>query len=358
MSITPAATRFAVKPVALLFAALSVACTLDGVGAAAPEGALFRIDVSGSSDVVGFHFEIDRTACDGEAIEPMAIATDVEIVAVDDGHLVADVFIPLEAGCWVVAATPAGSMSGPDWTPSADCAAAPAQSVEIEAGRHATVYLFSQCLADEYYGSLGGTVSLNHPPEVTLDIDLVGSAQCETSIVCATSWDVDDDPVVFAWEAPSLYALIIEPAELVGYSAGHAVWEQCAAVVGEDIEVHTVIVSVFDTDDEGTPMEEHSGVASEDLAELILTVSFEEEQACWDDDAEELVVFGDPIERVEGCVSADAEAYYCSGEYDDLHPSGAKYDKFCKKGRLKESKAYPECDDDDDDDDHGHHDDD
>lgn len=143
---------------------------VDGAGGA-PEaeasqtGALLRVDAAGFTDVVGFHFSIDRVACDAaEAFHPLRIEADVDLLDMalpgdfelrahsfdeQSDALAADLFVSLPPGCYEVAAYPARDFPASGWLPSADCAPAPAAAASVEDGATAELLLISQCAAAE-----------------------------------------------------------------------------------------------------------------------------------------------------------------------------------------------------------------
>lgn len=91
-------------------------------------GALLSADYSGDTDVVGFHIEVTRQACD--AADTFSPFTEVANVNLIDGifpgkielverswdptsrHLGADLFQTLPAGCYRVAMAPSRELSG------------------------------------------------------------------------------------------------------------------------------------------------------------------------------------------------------------------------------------------------------
>jgi hypothetical protein len=134
-------------------------------GAAGQTGALLRVDTAGFTDVVGFHFSIDRVACDAaEAFHPLRIEADVDLLDMalpgdfelrahsfdeESDALAADLFVSLPPGCYEVAAYPARDFPASGWLPSLDCAPAPAAAAAVEDGATAELLLISQCAGDE-----------------------------------------------------------------------------------------------------------------------------------------------------------------------------------------------------------------
>jgi hypothetical protein len=144
----------------LILAALLVGCvTGPGMGGT---GALLSADILGGTDVIGFHYVVERTTCSGEAIDPWVEAFNVNLVDgylpggvdvieqsfdPDSRHLAADLFFSLDAGCYEIQAHPARAMDGDAWTPSDQCSVATTPSpVEIVDGQTTEgILLISQC---------------------------------------------------------------------------------------------------------------------------------------------------------------------------------------------------------------------
>ena len=92
-------------------------------------GAKLSVDYFGGSDVVGFHFSIERVACDAsDAFSPLLIEANVDLVdgifpgmialveqvySEETRHLGADLFTALEPGCYDVTAAPASTRAAP-----------------------------------------------------------------------------------------------------------------------------------------------------------------------------------------------------------------------------------------------------
>jgi hypothetical protein len=122
------------------------------------------VDLTGDTDVVGFHFLVERESCLAEdSFTPFSLEFTVDLMdgyvpaevnvveqSWDSGsrHLAADLFTTLEAGCYSFRADPASQIDGEAWTPSGDCASAHASGVEVENGLTTEVLLISQCKAD------------------------------------------------------------------------------------------------------------------------------------------------------------------------------------------------------------------
>ncbi len=155
--------------VPLIFAIGCVEAALDsGAGSSGghpASGAELAVDIHGHTDVIGFHFAIERVACGPtDAFQPLLIEANVNLLdqvlpedfdllyhkVDDESHvLAADLFVSLEPGCYEIGAHPAQAFSGEDWTPSDDCAAARDGEVEVEDGLTAHTTLISQCTLPE-----------------------------------------------------------------------------------------------------------------------------------------------------------------------------------------------------------------
>ena len=172
-----------VKPwLPLLIGASVTAGCIDPVSDRAEStGAMLSVDYFGDTDVVGFHFNIERVACDAaDAFTPFTVEANVNLVDgifpgmidlveqtldPDSRHLGADLFATLEAGCYDVMAPPAQEVSQDDFMPPVDCGTASIDGVEVRDGTTSEVTLISQCMGDEN-GALDTLVTLNHPPVV------------------------------------------------------------------------------------------------------------------------------------------------------------------------------------------------
>jgi hypothetical protein len=144
--------------------AFALACGATPAPKEAPgTGALLSVDLTGDTDVVGFHFRVEREACSAEdRFTPFSldftvdlmdgyVPAEVDVVEQrwDSGsrHLAADLFTALEVGCYRFQADPASQIDGEAWTPSGDCASAHATGVQVENGLTTEVLLISQCQA-------------------------------------------------------------------------------------------------------------------------------------------------------------------------------------------------------------------
>jgi hypothetical protein len=362
------------SPLVLLSLA-TVAC-VDGPSSSQKlgTGALLSVDYFGGSDVVGFHFQIERVACDAsDAFEPLSIEANVDLV---DGifpgmislveetydaasrHLGADLFTTLPAGCYDVTAAPASALDGDDWTPSSDCSVASTEGLEVRDGQTTEALLISQCVGDEN-GALDTLVTLNHPPVVSVDYptddrngDGVANGddgkfnyECEPVEICVTVTDVDDDPIDIDWNiSPAAFSFTPGPMTVIGFEDGHRVWEQCVEYVTRYTNTYDVTVTAWDLGYSGgslvtieslvSPEESHDSLVSP------IHTNWIEDPLCFEDGV--LVPApGVDIHREPGCGITTAEQYYCSGAYA-VDPEIVAF--LCDGTDLNEELLYPTCD--------------
>ena len=322
----------------LLFAVTLAGCVAPGhANVQAGTGLIFRTDRLMGADVVGFHLEIVRAACDGEIVQAFETAPNIES---------GDVFIALAHGCYEVTASPASLIEGDAWTASADCTPTASQWVEVVDGRASEVRLVSQCADSGGSGSISMEASLNHAPTATVEFDLAEAFECEPVTVCATATDVDDDPLAFSWSGEGgtePFSILVSEAELIGYEGGEAVWESCAEIAGSGTETYVVSVDIHDLTEDGTPLEDLVSGDSHARQLVFLQTEWGVAPRCWDKKAKEAVLIDgyDEVERVEGCPWTSLDSYVCSG--DDLHPEMAE--RFCDEhDGVREKKYWPSCD--------------
>lgn len=374
---------------ALTALALLMACgtTPDSTAPKTGEtGAMLSVDYFGDTDVIGFHFDIERVACDGDdAFTPFTVSANVDLL---DGivpamltiveqtydstsrHLASDLFVTLEAGCYDVLAAPASAFDGDDWTPSADCSTASQDGIEIVDGLTTETILISQCVGDEA-GALDTLVTLNHPPQICGDdgdgngegsstsggsdicdgvvIDEKYNYECEPVSVCVTAFDVDDDPLEFVIaNTGSLadFAINTLPGPtVVDFADGHRIWEQCYEVVTRWTGSYEFTIDVYDLgNDGGSHVRIESlvdGTSNDDLAFPIHT-NWIEEPMCFDETDTLVEAAGSEVDRYPGCGWTDAETFYCSGAYDHMFDASIK-EFLCDGTTLIEEALYPEC---------------
>jgi hypothetical protein len=340
-------------------------------------GAMLSVDYFGGSDVVGFHFTVERVACDAsDAFSPFTVEATVDLVdgifpgmielieqvySAETRHLGADLFTALEPGCYDVTAAPASAIDGDDWTPSADCSVATAEGLAVVDGVTTEATLISQCVGDEV-GALDTLVTLNHPPVVSVDYptddrngDGVANGddgkfnyECEPVEVCATIYDVDDDPIETDWAitpASGVYSVTEGPLTVIGFDDGHRIWEQCIEVVTRVTDTYDVDVTVWDLGYSGGGITRIEDLVAPEQSRDEMTspihTNWAEEPLCFDADGDLVPAAGVDIHREAGCAYIDAETYYCSGLYDvddDI------VDFLCDGTNLIEVNLYPNCD--------------
>lgn len=324
-------------------------------------GAKLSVDYFGGTDAVGFHFTVDRVACyEGESFErsktefnvnlldsivPAMVTVVEETFDADSRHLAADLFTSLPAGCYDVEAAPASYMDvdvASDWKPSADCSVASLAGVEVEESVTTDVVLFSQCVGDEA-GALDTTVVINNPPYLTVEIDEKFNYECETVEVCVTGFDANDDPIAFAWDFTGAYAKSISDKKIVGFEAGHRVWQQCADVTTRFTKTYDFSVSIYDLDATGARFEDRDDVTdSSATMQFPVHTNWIEEPMCMNAEGDAVAAAGSSVERYAGCAYTTAEAYYCNAA--NTYEVDADVRSFlCKETVLVESALYPTC---------------
>jgi hypothetical protein len=344
-------------------------CGSNGSPDLANTGARLSVDYFGDTDVVGFHFEITRVACDAndtfvpETIEgnadlvdgifPGMISLVEQTLDPSSRHLGSDFFVTLEPGCYDVLAVPASYIDGDVWLPSADCTASSAGPVEVFAGQTSEATLLSQCVGDPT-GAIDVLALLNHPPQLWLEIDEKFNYECEPVKVCATVIDVDDDPIEVDWTnltAHSVFDLDVWPATVVGFEDQHRIWEACAVITTQYVTSYDINVTAYDLGIQNgasvrieTLLQDNpAGTIKESHASLTFPIhtNWVEEPLCWDANGALVSAPGVHIDRAKGCTYTDAEEYYCSGNYwvDPVVQAA-----ICDGYDLLEDVFYPDCD--------------
>lgn len=335
----------------------AAACNSSDPSVLTQTGAALSVDYFGDTDVVGMHFEV--SPCDdpsdvdsfnvdlANGIFPGMIELMERRVDPESRHLGADLFLSVAPGCYDILAVPASEIDGDDWAPSEDCSTASVGDVEVLGGQTTAVEpLVSQCVGDPL-GALDVTVLLNHPPTVALEIEQTSNYECEPVTVCAIIEDVDDDPIEVEWIDESAFgwwSIEEHEPEIVGFEAGHRIWEACAEIVTRWTTEYDFSVAVYDLavlEGEQVRMSEviDKGDSIGELA-FQLRTNWIEDPMCMDDGTA-VPVEDAEIERAEGCDYIDAETFYCSGNYpvDDVVASF-----LCdESGALIEEALYPEC---------------
>jgi hypothetical protein len=363
------------------------ACASDKQ-AAAPAlgtGAMLSVDYFADTDVVGFHFEIERVACDADdAFTPFTVTANVDLV---DGifpgmvslveqtydetsrHLGSDMFVSLEAGCYDVLAAPASEIAGDAWSPSADCSSASQAAAAVTDGQTTEITLISQCAGGET-GALDTLITLNHPPTICgddgdgggeagstsggsdicdgVEIDEKFNYECEPVNVCVTVYDPDDDPIEIVWareSGPSDFALNIGALEVIDFQDGHRIWEQCAEIVTRYTDSYDYSVTIYDLGYSGGSQVRMETLVAPETSQDDLTfpihTNWIEEPLCYDETDTLVDVPGsDGIDRYAGCSYTTSEQWYCSGAYA-VDPDIVAY--ICDGTTLIEENLYPEC---------------
>lgn len=327
-------------------------------------GANLTVDYFGDTDVVGFHFDIERVPCGpGDAFTPFSASANVDLhdgifpgmisllennpLDAKSRHLGADFFLSVEPGCYNVTATPASAFAGEAYTASSDCAAAstdPLAPIQVIAGQTTDVpMLVSQCAGSES-GAIDTPVGINHPPYVTVEIDEKFNYECEPVQVCATAHDVDDDPIEFAWDklsGSSIFDMQVGPATVVGFEGGHRIWQQCATIVTRYTGGYDFEVTVYDLAwDAGALVrfEDLTGEDSHASLQFPIYTNWIEEPLCFDA-AGDLVSADDvDIVRAPGCSWTTTEQWYCT------MADAQTQQLVCPGGNFDAAALYPECD--------------
>jgi hypothetical protein len=354
-------------PMCLLIALTSL--SLAGCGAS-PEvapptkdaeltGARLSVDYFGATDVVGFHYVVERVACfPGEAFEAATFEMNVNLLDgilpgmvelleqtfdAQSGHLGADLFMSLAPGCYDASAIPASAFDGDAFTPSEDCSVASASGIEVLAGATSEATMISQCVGDPI-GGIDVVVGINHPPAITVTIDEKFNYECEAVEVCVVAYDVDDDPLEFVWENHTdtdWHSITVGDAELIAFEDGHRVWEQCASIVTRYTDSYDISVSVFDQgmqDGELVRMEELVDEDSSAGLSFPIHTNWVEEPMCVNDAGEAVPAPGVSIERDPTCDPMTAEEYYCGPGADPELKA-----LLCDGDSLIPDAIYPPC---------------
>lgn len=332
-------------------------------------GAYLSTEHYSETDVVGFHFVVERVACADEAegdFEPIVIEANVDLMAglmpgmvevleqrldAQSKHVGADLFISLAPGCYDVTAVPASHIEGDAWRASAECAAARLmEPIEVLPGETAEPPLMiSQCEGDPT-AQLDTPVALNRPPmlEIALEDDKF-AYECSPVTVCATVADPDDDPIEVVWdqrEGPAPFSMQVGPLTPIDFEGGRRIWQQCATMTNRFTGEYGYQVTAYDLgrlDGEAVRMEQLTGEDSHITTAFPLYVDWVEERRCIDEDGALVPVDESAVvERAEGCDFTTAEEYYCGEAYGAEHPDEAGF--LCPDGALDIHALYPLCD--------------
>ncbi len=353
----------------LIFALLALsACGTDPSlpvpGDALGSGARMQVDYLGDTDVAGFHFVVERVACDvDDVFDPFTLEANVDFedylfpgevqflgATLDptSSHIGSDLFVSLDAGCYDITATPASALDVDDptsWTPSEDCATASVAGVEVFDGQTTDVTLISQCNGDEV-GALDVLAVLNHPPTLAVTVADKFALECEPVEVCVTVTDPDDDPVEIVLD-PNVPAgewiREVGPLEIVGWDAGVRTWQQCFTIIPHDGDDYDYTVYAYDLLTDGTHIEDVvAPEPSHDELTFPIYVSNAAVAAPYCHADGQLVMLGE-VSLDEACAQdlMDPQTYWCGGGDGDDENDQWLCDA---DGNLIVEAAYPPCD--------------
>ncbi len=257
----------------LLFAAcLTLGLTVTACGSVEEDGGVtsptgnsqmaLSADLLGDSDVAAFKFKLKRVNCKtGKAIEPYEVHTakasleqgflpgdneTFEGGPKDEGydayseHHFADNLFQVPYGCYDVAAIPIDKHG----ERSEDCAVAVKRKQKAIKHAFSEIHLISQCRG-ESTRSVDVVASLNHPPEVELDIEKFMCAGGGVR-VCATAWDPDDDPLRFIWQGTEKGCFLPTPTSKPRYDKKTGKTTHCVTIPSRLAETKDYRVIVKD----------------------------------------------------------------------------------------------------------------
>lgn len=180
-------------------------------GALESAGMALNVDILGGSDVAGFRFVATPVDCmTGLPTGAPAFSADESLQNTnlpggndtfeyhnydpDSSHHFADHYFNVAPGCYDISATPIDD----EGLVSQDCATATLYNQEVYDNAFNEFHLISQCrgIARTALDVIG---SLNHPPEVSVEIDKFMCAGAGV-VACATATDPDGDPIEFKWK--------------------------------------------------------------------------------------------------------------------------------------------------------------
>ncbi len=266
---------------------VSVSCTnqkgKEGGVDVTRNGAALSLDYLGDSDVIGFLFEV--FLCDEETLvleevvgfqdqlAPGGISL-FDLFDMGSGHLMADLFVPLDPGCYDIAVTPVQSIE--EIVASDDCSAASRRGVIVNEGEVTEIDppLVSQCEGDSP-GGLDVPVVLNHEPVIEISIPDKFGYECELLEVCARVEDPDNDPMEIVWASlveengeilldgdgnpvlnPDVVSEISQPLTLIGEADGIHEYEECRTFAMDNPGTYHFIALVYDLLSDGTRIED------------------------------------------------------------------------------------------------------
>ncbi len=220
-------------------------------------GMALTTDILGDTDVAQIHYSVTGVDCaSGEPLDPAFITEaikDLEDMVLPgdnpdlagapfDGnsqHLFADSFFWLPQGCYDVVSQPLNA----DGEPSEDCYAASQDAVPVFDGQTTEILLINQCEGDAY-GGLDVISALNHAPQID-DVSYAPSKfTCEESTtICATVSDPDNDPLEIDWQALTPGANIVAVDETLSEDGALT---SCATVQVIEPGDYNVSMTVYD----------------------------------------------------------------------------------------------------------------
>jgi hypothetical protein len=217
------------------------------------------VGLDAQSDVTAMRFTLQRVSCAGEPIEAFSVSVDKPLEDIrlpggipgfedapfdgDSEHVFADMFLDVAPGCYRATTQPlaAGGAN------SVACAAATANSIQVNAGETTELLLINQCQG-EGRGAVDIISGLNHPPAL-LSLAFTRSkfvVQCRVQEVCATVKDPENDPVEFVWTQVSGPPLRAQPWVARTEPQADGSVTQCVGMVPETPGEYGMKVTAYD----------------------------------------------------------------------------------------------------------------
>ncbi len=258
-------------------------------------GMALTMDILDDTDVAGMAYDIVGVDCgSGDPLVPEVrtqIQRDLEDMLIpggnpaleenpfdaNSGHLFADSFFWLDAGCYDVTVQPVTA----DGEPSEDCASAFQDRVAVIDGETTEITLISQCDNDEA-GGLDVIAALNHAPQIE-DIAYEPSKfTCTGSTsICVTVSDPDNDPLAIEWDVVgarfvadpprvdedgnSIFCAEFFLPEVGDYEVQFTVYDQAYNEEGELVNIEEILegqsLEPFSRDEAALPIHAQSGEA-------------------------------------------------------------------------------------------------
>jgi hypothetical protein len=230
----------------------------NGGGAFASQGLRLTAELVAdhrTDEITGIETEVVRVACiEGEEFEPFedrisselldmpfpGVAAGIEGVGFE-GHLFADAFFVLDAGCYDVTSR----VLGADGLPTDLCFEAVSAGVEVGDGRTTDVWLVNQCKGPPV-GAMDVAEIINRPPEIEAFVYRPAKfIDCTAAVqLCASASDPDGDSLEFAWEqvgGPDLGELGAGIA-----TTDEGLWESCLTLDVAESGSYQLKVSAYD----------------------------------------------------------------------------------------------------------------